>query len=70
MLLVAARQLELRDPIDQPQDVAERLGALTSGQVFTDTAQRRAESKRRLHLVAQQERGRARLMTFVPKDVA
>jgi hypothetical protein len=70
LLLWAVKQLEVRDPITQPQDVAERLGALTPGTVFSDTAQKRAASKRRLDLVAQKARGPARLMTFSPKDVA
>ena len=69
-LVVGAAREDMRDPICQPEDVAERLGALTPGQVFTDTAQRRAEQKRRLTLVAQKDRGPAKLATFIPKDVA
>ena len=70
LLLWAVKQLDVRDPITQPEDVAERLGALTTGQAFTDTAQRRAEQKRRLTLVAQKSRGPAKLATFTPKGAA
>ena len=59
-----------RDEIDQPHQVADRLGALTDGQVFSTTAQRRAEHKRRLHLLAQKARGPAKLSTFTPKGAA
>ena len=72
LLAGAVRKLDDgRDEIAQPEDVAERLGALTSGQIFTDTAQRRAEAKRRLHLVAEKERGRPRIVPFgSPKGAA
>ena len=59
-----------RDEIDQPHQVADRLGALTEGQVFSTTAQRRAEQKRRLTLVAAKSRGPAKLSTFRPKEIA
>lgn len=70
MLREAWRALrDERDEIAQPVDVAERLGALTHGQVFTDTCQKRAESKRRLTLVASKTRGPAKLSAFAPKGV-
>lgn len=59
-----------RGEIDQPHQVADRLGALTHGQVFTTTAQQRAEQKRRLHLASEKARGPAKLSTFNPKGAA
>ncbi len=50
--------------------LTDQLEKLIAANAFTDTTRKRAEQKRRLTLVAEKSRGRARLMTFVPKDVA